>query len=78
MYRTVGSSWLVQDVKATPELSTILTDLRSNTEYEVKLRPYFNELQGLDSPMVMLRTAEEGKNSTAKFLCVTQYYSIGM
>ena len=60
-YRTVGSSWLVQDVESAPEQSTILAELRGNTEYEVKIRPYFNELQGVDSLMVGLRTPEEGE-----------------
>ncbi|XP_059932178.1 roundabout homolog 2-like [Gadus macrocephalus] len=58
-YRTIGSSWLVQDVESAPEQSTILAELRGNTEYEVKIRPYFNELQGVDSLMVGLRTPEE-------------------
>ncbi|XP_056157846.1 roundabout homolog 2-like, partial [Lampris incognitus] len=58
-YRTIGSSWLFQDVEATPEQSAILTDLHSDTDYEVKIRPYFNELQGVDSLMVLLRTPEE-------------------
>uniref|UniRef100_A0A3B4GEW1 Roundabout homolog 2-like n=1 Tax=Pundamilia nyererei TaxID=303518 RepID=A0A3B4GEW1_9CICH len=58
-YRTIGSSWLVQDVEATSDYSTILADLHSGTEYEVKIRPYFNELQGHDSLMVLLRTSEE-------------------
>ena len=61
LYRCTGSVWLVQDVKAGPELSTVLSDLRTDTEYEVKVLPYFNELQGLDSPLVLLRTPEEGK-----------------
>ncbi len=60
-YRAIGNSWLVQDVEATSDQSTILADLHSNTEYEVKIRPYFNELQGHDSLMVLLRTPEEGK-----------------
>lgn len=60
-YRTVGSSWLVQDVEATSDHSAVLEDLLRNTEYEVKIRPYFNELQGHDSLMVLLRTPEEGK-----------------
>ena len=60
-YRTIGSSWLVQDVESAPEQSTILAELRGNTEYEVKIRPYFNELQGVDSLMVGLRTPEEGE-----------------
>uniref|UniRef100_A0A4W5QVK9 Roundabout, axon guidance receptor, homolog 3 (Drosophila) n=1 Tax=Hucho hucho TaxID=62062 RepID=A0A4W5QVK9_9TELE len=61
LYRSTGSAWLVQDVKVGPELTTVLTDLHTDTEYEVKVRPYFNELQGLDSPLVQLRTPEEGK-----------------
>ena len=52
---------MVQDVEATSDHSVILVDLHSNTEYEVKIRPYFNELQGHDSLMVLLRTPEEGK-----------------
>lgn len=60
-YRTIGSSWLVQDVEATSDHYTILVDLHGSTEYEVKIRPYFNELQGHDSLMVLLRTPEEGK-----------------
>uniref|UniRef100_A0A8D0D8Q1 Roundabout guidance receptor 3 n=1 Tax=Sander lucioperca TaxID=283035 RepID=A0A8D0D8Q1_SANLU len=55
-YRTIGSSWLVQDVEATSDHSIVLVDLYSSTEYEVKIRPYFNELQGHDSLMVLLRT----------------------
>ena len=61
LYRTIGSAWLVQDVEATPEHSAVLSDLRIDTEYEVKIRPFFNELQGLDSPMVLLHMPEEGK-----------------
>lgn len=60
-YRTVGSSWTVQDVEATADHSTILVDLNGNKEYEIKIRPYFNELQGHDSLMVLLRTPEEGE-----------------
>lgn len=62
-YRTIGSPWLVQDVEATSDHSVIIVDLHSSTEYEVKIRPYFNELQGRDSLMVVLRTPEEGKES---------------
>lgn len=60
-YRTIGSSWLVRDVEATSEHSVVIVDLYSSTEYEVKIRPYFNELQGHDSLMVLLRLPEEGK-----------------
>lgn len=64
-YRTIGSPWLVQDVEATSDHSVILADLHGSTEYEVKIRPYFNELQGRDSLMVLLRTPEEGKESVS-------------
>uniref|UniRef100_A0A8C8DHT9 Uncharacterized protein n=1 Tax=Oryzias sinensis TaxID=183150 RepID=A0A8C8DHT9_9TELE len=60
-YRTIGSSWMVQDVEATSDYSSVLANLHSNTEYEVKMRPYFNELQGHDSITLLMRTPEEGK-----------------
>ncbi|KAM3875130.1 roundabout homolog 2 [Diretmus argenteus] len=72
LYRTVGSSWSVQDVKASPEHGAILADLRSNTEYEVKIRPYFNELQGVDSLMALLRTPEEVLSAPPQAVSVVQ------
>ncbi|XP_078023153.1 roundabout homolog 2 isoform X3 [Epinephelus lanceolatus] len=71
-YRTIGSSWLVQDVEATSDHSVILVDLHSNTEYEVKIRPYFNELQGHDSLMVLLRTPEEVLSAAPQAVSVVQ------
>lgn len=66
-YRTIGSSWSVQDVEAASDHSVILTDLQSATEYEVKIRPYFNELQGHDSLMVLLRMPDEGEKASLTF-----------
>ncbi|KAE8295137.1 Roundabout-like protein 2 Precursor [Larimichthys crocea] len=71
-YRTIGSSWLVQDVEATSDHSVILEDLHSSTEYEVKIRPYFNELQGHDSLMVLLRTPEEVLSAAPQAISVVQ------
>uniref|UniRef100_A0A8C4H8X5 Roundabout homolog 2 n=1 Tax=Dicentrarchus labrax TaxID=13489 RepID=A0A8C4H8X5_DICLA len=71
-YRTIGSSWLVQDVEATSDYSAILVDLHSNTEYEVKIRPYFNELQGHDSLMALLRTPEEVLSAPPQAVSVVQ------
>lgn len=59
-YRIAGGSWLVRDVEATSDYSAVLADLQSKKEYEVKIRPYFNELQGHDSLMVLVRTPDEG------------------
>ncbi|XP_062329315.1 roundabout homolog 2-like isoform X2 [Osmerus eperlanus] len=72
LYRTIGSAWLVQDVEATPELSAVLSDLRIDTEYEVKIRPFFNELQGLDSPMVLLHMPEEVPSEPPQAVSVVQ------
>ncbi|XP_062275846.1 roundabout homolog 2 [Scomber scombrus] len=71
-YRTIGSSWLVHDVEAMSDHSTTLVDLHSKTEYEVKIRPYFNELQGHDSLMVLLRTPEEVLNAPPQAISVVQ------
>uniref|UniRef100_A0A8D3BYU8 Uncharacterized protein n=1 Tax=Scophthalmus maximus TaxID=52904 RepID=A0A8D3BYU8_SCOMX len=71
-YRTIGNSWLVQDVEATSDHSTVLEDLHSSTEYEVKIRPYFNELQGHDSLMVLLRTPEEVLSAPPQAVSVVQ------
>ncbi|XP_072248388.1 roundabout homolog 2 isoform X2 [Leuresthes tenuis] len=71
-YRTIGSTWLVQDVEATLDYSCILVDLHSNTEYEVKIRPYFNELQGHDSLMVLLHTPEEALSAAPQAVSVVQ------
>ncbi|XP_053279284.1 roundabout homolog 2 [Pleuronectes platessa] len=71
-YRTIGNSWLVQDVEATSDNSAILVDLQSSSEYEVKIRPYFNELQGHDSLMVLLRTPEEVVSAAPQGVSVVQ------
>ncbi|XP_019907395.2 roundabout homolog 2 isoform X2 [Esox lucius] len=72
LYRSVGGTWLAQDVKAGPVLGTMLSDLRMNTEYEVKIRPYFNELQGLESPVLVLRTPVEVLSAPPRAVSVVQ------
>ncbi|KAM9801671.1 roundabout homolog 2 [Neosynchiropus ocellatus] len=71
-YRTIGNSWLVKDVEATSDHTAVLSDLLSHTEYEVKIRPYFNELQGHDSLMVLLHTPEEALSSAPQAVSVVQ------
>lgn len=60
MYRPKSSAWLVQDVKSPAERSTVLIDLRKGQEYEIKIRPYFDEFQGMDSEVLLVHTPEEG------------------
>uniref|UniRef100_A0A8C6SSY0 Uncharacterized protein n=1 Tax=Neogobius melanostomus TaxID=47308 RepID=A0A8C6SSY0_9GOBI len=71
-YRTIGSSWLVQDVEATSDQSAILVDLHASTDYEVKIRPYFNELQGHDSLMILLHTPDEALSGPPQAVSVVQ------
>ncbi|XP_018610962.1 roundabout homolog 3 isoform X1 [Scleropages formosus] len=59
LYRPKGGTWQGQDVKAAPERSAIIADLRKGTEYEIKVRPYFDEFQGMDSRVLLVRTPEE-------------------
>lgn len=53
--------WLLHDISSPSERSTILTNLLKGTEYELKIRPYFDEFQGKDSQTLRVRTPEEGK-----------------
>ncbi|XP_072320310.1 roundabout homolog 2 [Eucyclogobius newberryi] len=71
-YRSIGSSWLVLDVEATSDQSAILLDLIPSRDYEVKIRPYFNELQGHDSLMILLRTPDEVLSGPPQAVSVVQ------
>ncbi|XP_060912012.1 roundabout homolog 3 isoform X3 [Labrus mixtus] len=58
-YRPSGGNWLLQDINSPSERSTVLTSLLKGTEYEMKIRPYFDEFQGKDSRTLLVRTPEE-------------------
>ncbi|XP_072302994.1 roundabout homolog 3 isoform X1 [Eucyclogobius newberryi] len=58
-YRPTGGNWLLQDINSPSERSTVLSSLLKGTEYEIKIRPYFDEFQGRDSRTVVVRTPEE-------------------
>uniref|UniRef100_A0A8C6SJM2 Roundabout, axon guidance receptor, homolog 3 (Drosophila) n=1 Tax=Neogobius melanostomus TaxID=47308 RepID=A0A8C6SJM2_9GOBI len=58
-YRPVGGNWLLQDINSPSERSSVLSSLLKGTEYEIKIRPYFDEFQGKDSRTVVVRTPEE-------------------
>lgn len=59
-YRPSGGTWLLQDINSPSERITVLTSLLKGTEYEIKIRPYFDEFQGKDSRTLLVRTPEEG------------------
>ncbi|XP_041864487.1 roundabout homolog 3 isoform X2 [Melanotaenia boesemani] len=58
-YRPSGANWLLQDINSPSERSTVLASLFKGTEYEIKIRPYFDEFQGKDSRTLLVRTLEE-------------------
>ncbi|XP_022530457.2 roundabout homolog 3 isoform X2 [Astyanax mexicanus] len=72
LYRPVGSAWLVQDIKAGPKHTAVLSDLHRGTDYELKMRPYFKEFQGSDSDMVLVRTPEEVLSGPPQTVSVVQ------
>ncbi|XP_063799815.1 roundabout homolog 3 isoform X2 [Pseudophryne corroboree] len=70
MYRPKSSIWVVQDVKSPSERSTILVDLKRGREYEIKIRPYFDEFQGMDSDVLLVRTPEEVPSAAPQSVAV--------
>uniref|UniRef100_A0A8C1Q187 Roundabout, axon guidance receptor, homolog 3 (Drosophila) n=1 Tax=Cyprinus carpio TaxID=7962 RepID=A0A8C1Q187_CYPCA len=71
LYRPVGGSWSQQEVKAATERSAVIANLLKGTEYEIKIRPYFNEFQGMDSRPLTFRTPEEVPSAPPLAVTVT-------
>ncbi|XP_027135942.1 roundabout homolog 2 isoform X11 [Larimichthys crocea] len=55
--------WQTQDVKIPSERTVILSALKKGIVYEIKVRPYFNEFQGMDSESRTARTTEEAPSA---------------
>ncbi|XP_029922881.1 roundabout homolog 2 isoform X8 [Myripristis murdjan] len=55
--------WQTQDVKVPSERSVVLSALKKGIVYEIKVRPYFNEFQGMDSESRTARTTEEAPSA---------------
>ncbi|KAK2912884.1 hypothetical protein Q8A73_006997 [Channa argus] len=55
--------WQTQDVKVPSERSVVLSGLKKGIVYEIKVRPYFNEFQGMDSESRTARTTEEAPSA---------------
>ncbi|KAM4627321.1 roundabout homolog 2 isoform 2-T2 [Polymixia lowei] len=55
--------WQTQDVKVPSERSVVLAALKKGIVYEIKVRPYFNEFQGMDSESRTSRTTEEAPSA---------------
>ncbi|KAF3847516.1 hypothetical protein F7725_020544 [Dissostichus mawsoni] len=55
--------WQMQEVKVPSERSVVLSALKKGIVYEIKVRPYFNEFQGMDSESRTARTTEEAPSA---------------
>lgn len=54
------SQWAVLEVRALPEDGVVISQLKKGCIYEFKVRPFFDEFQGADSEVKVVRTLEEG------------------
>ncbi|XP_077150179.1 roundabout homolog 2 isoform X15 [Ranitomeya variabilis] len=75
MYRqTTGlqspSTWQNFEVKLPAERSTVISNLKKGVTYEIKVRPYFNEFQGMDSESKSARTTEEAPSAPPQSVTV--------
>ncbi|XP_068126620.1 roundabout homolog 2 isoform X17 [Hyperolius riggenbachi] len=75
MYRQTSglqspSAWQNLEVKVPAERSTVIANLKKGITYEIKVRPYFNEFQGMDSESKSARTTEEAPSAPPQSVTV--------
>ncbi|XP_032733934.1 roundabout homolog 2 isoform X12 [Lontra canadensis] len=75
MYRQTSglqatSAWQNLDAKVPTERSAVLVNLKKGVTYEIKVRPYFNEFQGMDSESKIIRTTEEAPSAPPQSVTV--------
>ncbi|XP_068956609.1 roundabout homolog 2 isoform X3 [Petaurus breviceps papuanus] len=64
------STWQTLDAKVPTERSAVLVNLKKGVTYEIKIRPYFNEFQGMDSESKSARTTEEAPSAPPQSVTV--------
>ncbi|KAJ7320464.1 hypothetical protein JRQ81_019975, partial [Phrynocephalus forsythii] len=64
------SAWQTQEVKVPTERTAVLVNLKKGVTYEIKVRPYFNEFQGMDSESKSARTTEEAPSAPPQSVTV--------
>ncbi|XP_041590797.1 roundabout homolog 2 isoform X19 [Vulpes vulpes] len=75
MYRQTSglqatTTWQNLDAKVPTERSAVLVNLKKGVTYEIKVRPYFNEFQGMDSESKIVRTTEEAPSAPPQSVTV--------
>ncbi|XP_077030640.1 roundabout homolog 2 isoform X14 [Agelaius phoeniceus] len=66
----VPATWQNLEVKVPTERSAVLVSLKKGVTYEIKVRPYFNEFQGMDSESKSARTTEEAPSAPPQSVTV--------
>ncbi|KAM8835709.1 roundabout homolog 1-like isoform 1-T2 [Synchiropus picturatus] len=64
--------WSVLDVKNPQEDGAVISQLKRGSIYEFKVRPYFDEFQGADSEVKVVRTLEEALSTAPQDVTVTK------
>nr|XP_056714893.1 roundabout homolog 2 isoform X1 [Euleptes europaea] len=64
------TAWQTLEVKVPTERSAVLVNLKKGVTYEIKVRPYFNEFQGMDSEAKTARTTEEAPSAPPQSVTV--------
>ncbi|XP_045895332.1 roundabout homolog 1-like isoform X1 [Micropterus dolomieu] len=64
--------WSVQDVRAPRVDGVVIGQLKRGSIYEFKVRPFFDEFQGADSEVKVVRTLEEAPSRAPQGVTVTK------
>ncbi|XP_031427685.1 roundabout homolog 1-like isoform X1 [Clupea harengus] len=66
------SQWGVFEVRTPGEDGAVVPQLKKGVTYEFKVRPYFDEFQGADSDVKVVRTMEEAPSGAPRGVTVTK------
>ncbi|XP_025766720.1 roundabout homolog 1 isoform X5 [Oreochromis niloticus] len=63
--------WIVQELRAPLEDGVVISQLKKGSIYEFKVRPFFDEFQGTESEVKVVRTLEEAPSRAPQGVTVT-------
>uniref|UniRef100_A0AAQ6A745 Roundabout, axon guidance receptor, homolog 1 (Drosophila) n=1 Tax=Amphiprion ocellaris TaxID=80972 RepID=A0AAQ6A745_AMPOC len=66
------AQWNVLEVRALREDGVVISQLKKGSIYEFKVRPFFDEFQGADSEVKVVRTLEEAPSRAPQGVTVTK------
>uniref|UniRef100_A0A6Q2Y3U1 Roundabout homolog 1-like n=2 Tax=Esox lucius TaxID=8010 RepID=A0A6Q2Y3U1_ESOLU len=72
-----GGQWGVFEVRTPGEDGAVVPQLKKGVTYEFKVRPFFDEFQGADSEVKVVRTLEEAPSGAPRDVTVTKSQTNG-